>query len=89
MPSSHILFFPSDRSQQITIYADGRSPSSGPGQSGRAPAQAMQGKSFLHYNRFDSMDEVFEQIQEVTAESIWQVANELFDPDRLFTLMYD
>ena len=35
------------------------------------------------------MDEVFEQIQEVTAESIWQVANELFDPDRLFTLMYD
>lgn len=47
------------------------------------------GKSFLHYNRFDSMDEVFEQIQEVTAESIWQVANELFDPDRLFTLMYD
>lgn len=47
------------------------------------------GKSFLHYNRFDSMEEVFEQIQGVTAESIWQVAGELFDPDRLFTLMYD
>lgn len=47
------------------------------------------GKCFLHYNRFDSMDDIFRQIREVSAESIRQAADELFRPDRLFTLMYD
>ena len=47
------------------------------------------GKSFLHYNRFDSMEEVFRQIERITAEEIYAVAQELFDPGQLFTLIYE
>lgn len=47
------------------------------------------GKSFLHYNRFDSMEEVFRQIERITAEEIHTVARELFDPEQLFTLIYE
>lgn len=47
------------------------------------------GKSFLHYNRFDSMEEVFRQIERITAEEIHAVAQELFDPGQLFTLIYE
>lgn len=47
------------------------------------------GKSFLHYNRFDSMKEVFQQIEGITADEIWRVSQELFAPESLFTLIYD
>lgn len=47
------------------------------------------GKSYLHYNRFDSMEELSCQIGEVSAESIRQTAGELFHPERLSTLVYD
>lgn len=46
------------------------------------------GKSFLHYNRFDSMGEVFRQINQVTAEEIHAIACDLFAPEQLFTLIY-
>lgn len=47
------------------------------------------GKSFLHYNRYDSLPEIFEQIEKLTAEQILEVANEVFAPDKLFTLIYE
>lgn len=47
------------------------------------------GKSFLHYNRYDTLPEVFEQIDKLTAEQIIEVANEVFDPGSLFCLIYD
>lgn len=47
------------------------------------------GKSYLHYNRFDSMDEVFRQIDRVTADEIHVVACQLFAPEQLFTLIYE
>ncbi len=47
------------------------------------------GKSFLHYNRFDSMDEVSRQIDRVTSEEIHSVACDLFAPSQLFTLIYE
>lgn len=47
------------------------------------------GKSFLHYNRYDTLPEVFEQIRHVTAEDILEVANEILDPNQLFCLIYE
>lgn len=47
------------------------------------------GKSFLHYDRFDSMAEVFKQIQSITAEDVWQIAHEVLVPNKLFQLAYD
>lgn len=47
------------------------------------------GKSFLHYNRFDSMEDVFHQIQQISAEKMFEIANEVFNPEKLYTLIYD
>jgi len=47
------------------------------------------GKNFLHYDRFDSMDEVFNQIQSITADDVWQIAHEVLLPNKLFQLAYD
>ena len=47
------------------------------------------GKSFLHYNRYDSMAEVEERIRKITATEILEVANEVFHPDRLSMLIYE
>lgn len=46
------------------------------------------GKSFLHYNRYDSQEEVVRQILEIQAEDVYSVAHEVFDPERLFRLIY-
>lgn len=46
------------------------------------------GKSFLHYNRYDSLPEVFGKIEKLTAEEILEVANEVFTPENLFSLIY-
>lgn len=47
------------------------------------------GKSFLHYNRYDSMEQVVARIQQITADDIQRVANEVYAPERLSTLIYD
>lgn len=46
------------------------------------------GKSFLHYNRYDSLPKLFAEIEKLTAEDIRQAANEVFAPDNLFSLIY-
>ncbi|MDR0757873.1 MAG: insulinase family protein [Tannerella sp.] len=46
------------------------------------------GKSFLHRNRYDSPEEVFRKINAVTATQLRDVANEIFDPARISTLIY-
>ena len=46
------------------------------------------GKSFLHYNRYDTLLEVFAKVERLTAEEIQEVANEVFAPERLFSLIY-
>lgn len=47
------------------------------------------GKSFLHYNRYETLPEVFTKVESLTAEEIWEVANEIFADDRLFSLIYE
>ncbi len=46
------------------------------------------GKSFLHYNRYDTLPEVFAKVEKLTAEQIQEVANEIFAPEQLFSLIY-
>lgn len=46
------------------------------------------GKSFLHYNRYDSQEEVVRQIRNITSEDLFDVANKVFAPDKLFRLVY-
>ena len=46
------------------------------------------GKSFLHYGWEKNVDRLYEQVDEITAEQIQAVAQELFDKDRLNTLIF-
>ena len=46
------------------------------------------GKSYLHYNHYDTLPEVYRKVEQVTAEQLLEVANEIFDPDKMFSLLY-
>lgn len=46
------------------------------------------GKSFLHYGWEKNVDRLYEQVDEITAAQIQSVAQELFDKDRLTTLIF-
>ena len=45
------------------------------------------GKSFLHYGWEKNVDRLYEQVDEITSEQMQAVAKELFDKDRLTTLI--
>jgi len=47
------------------------------------------GKSFLHYNRYDSLPEVYEKIDALTANQLLEIANEVFDESKLFSLIFE
>ena len=47
------------------------------------------GKSFLHYGWEKNVDRLYEQVDEITAAQIQAVAQELFDKDRLTTLIFN
>lgn len=46
------------------------------------------GKSFLIYNKVDSLEYVYDRVEEISAELLQQVANEVFDPNRQSVLIY-
>lgn len=46
------------------------------------------GKSFLHYGWEKNVDRLYEQVDEITAAQIQAVAQELFDKDKLTTLIF-
>lgn len=45
-------------------------------------------KSFLHYNRYDSLEEAYEKINRITATDIQETAQLIFDESKLSTLIY-
>lgn len=47
------------------------------------------GKSFLHYGHFDSRSEMIDKINSITTSDLLDVANEILDPKRLFSLTYN
>ncbi|MFA6400857.1 MAG: pitrilysin family protein [Salinivirgaceae bacterium] len=46
------------------------------------------GRSYLLFNKVDSLEQVYEKIQSVTANELLEVANEIFDANQLSTLTY-
>ena len=47
------------------------------------------GKSFLHFNRYEPLPEVFNKIEKITAEQILETANNILSPEKLFKLIYE
>ena len=47
------------------------------------------GKSFLHYNRYETLPEVIAKIEQITAEQILETANEILYPNKIFRLIYE
>ncbi len=47
------------------------------------------GKSFLHFNKFESLEEVNKRIEALTAKQLLEISNEVFDPKHLYTLMFE
>ena len=46
------------------------------------------GKSFLHFNKYEPLSDVFAKIEKITAEQILDVANQIIAPEKLFRLVY-
>ena len=46
------------------------------------------GKSFLHLNRYDSLQQVYQKIDALTTVQLLKIANEVFDENDLFRLEY-
>ncbi|WP_165042031.1 pitrilysin family protein [Dysgonomonas sp. ZJ709] len=47
------------------------------------------GKSFLYYNHINTLEESFSRIEAITSSQLQEVANEIFDENRLFSLIYN
>lgn len=45
-------------------------------------------KSFLHYNKFEGMNDTFHQLDKLTPQFLQQVAKEVFAPQNLTTLIF-
>ena len=48
----------------------------------------MLGKSMLDLGRIDSLNEIFEQIEAISAEQLLEIANEMFAEEKLSKLVY-
>ena len=46
------------------------------------------GKNFLHFNRYDSLPQTYQKIEALTAEGLLEIANEIYEEKRLFSLIY-
>ncbi|MBT4399388.1 MAG: insulinase family protein, partial [Bacteroidetes bacterium] len=46
------------------------------------------GKSFLLFNRFDSLEIMNNKFEQITAERLREVANEVLNPDHMSQLIY-
>ena len=46
-------------------------------------------KRFLHYGRTQTMEQLFERLDALTPEMLWQTAKDVFDPEHLLTLVYE
>lgn len=58
------------------------------GQESGSGTMLALGKSYLMYNRVDTLEEVYKSIESVTAEELLEISNEVFDPSKLSTLTY-
>ena len=47
------------------------------------------GKSFFYNNHINTFDEIFKKIDNITSSQLQEVANEIFDENKLFSLIYN
>lgn len=58
------------------------------GQESGSGTMLALGKSYLMFNRVDTLDEVYRSIERLTAVELMDIANEIFEPSRLSSLTY-
>ncbi|WP_208864680.1 M16 family metallopeptidase [Mucilaginibacter gossypiicola] len=46
-------------------------------------------KSMVDFNRIDTLEEIFEKINKVSAEQLLEISNEIFDNNSLITLLFE
>ncbi|MFD0766474.1 M16 family metallopeptidase [Mucilaginibacter lutimaris] len=46
-------------------------------------------KSLMDFGRIDSLEDIFAKINAVTAEELLEISNEIFDNDRMITLLFE
>ncbi|MET3977907.1 putative Zn-dependent peptidase [Mucilaginibacter sp. UYP25] len=46
-------------------------------------------KSLMDFGRIDSLEDIFAKINTVTAEGLLEISNEIFDNDRMITLLFE
>jgi predicted Zn-dependent peptidase len=46
-------------------------------------------KSMVDFNRIDTLEEIFDKINQVSAEQVLEISNEIFDNDRMITLLFE
>jgi predicted Zn-dependent peptidase len=47
------------------------------------------GKSLLDFDHIDSLEDIFDKINAVTADGLLEISNEIFDNDRMITLLFE
>jgi len=58
------------------------------GQESGAGTMLALGKSLLLYDRVDTLEQVFQRIDQVTSAEILEISNQIFDPERLSSVTY-
>jgi predicted Zn-dependent peptidase len=46
------------------------------------------GKSFLHFDKYDDLPTIYQKIDTLTADHLWEIANEIYGEEQLFSLIY-
>lgn len=46
-------------------------------------------KSLMDFDHIDTLDDIFEKINAVTADQLLEIGNEIFDPNQLITLLFE
>lgn len=57
-------------------------------QENNANSMIGQGRTLLHYGKIDSFEDIAKRVESVSSDRVIQVANEVFAPDQLSTLIY-
>jgi predicted Zn-dependent peptidase len=58
------------------------------GQESKVSIMLAIGKTLMVYNKVDDLSDIFKKIESITAQSLQEIANELFDENKLSTLTY-
>lgn len=46
------------------------------------------GKAFLHHNKVDTLEQTMQRIDALSRDELWAIAQEIFPPERMYTLIY-